>query len=281
MSRQLQQIRSGQTHPPVAHYISPSTLTQLNPFVLWDHFMITNTIETAEFGFHGHSGVAAISYPLVGDIEHTDSSGHSGHLFAGGIQIMSAGKGVIHKEVVHPQQGHAEAFQLWTLLPQQSAEMGSVTYATAQKSALPVVTDSGSTTRVLIGEHQRQRSPIQHCIDMTYLHIAIDAGARWTHQSPELHATAFVFCRSGRLLVGDAQLKSGQLGVFRAGSEHIEIEATDVAAEFLLISGQPLTQPIISSGASIHSSQENLLAGTNEVQRLLQALRHNTPPTER
>ncbi|MGF1757226.1 pirin family protein [Photobacterium sagamiensis] len=117
MSRFIQEIRTGSNHRPIASFVSRGNLTVLNPFVLWDHFAISGADNTAGFGFHGHSGVATISYPLISSIKHEDTGGHTGHLLSGGIQVMSAGGGVLHKETVYPDAGKAEAFQLWTLLP--------------------------------------------------------------------------------------------------------------------------------------------------------------------
>ncbi|MFA0161600.1 pirin family protein [Vibrio splendidus] len=110
MIRQIHEIRNGRNHGPVTSYVSSSNLKDLNPFVLWDHFKMSNVKGTAGFDFHGHSGVATISYPQIGAIAHKNTGGHSGLLEAGGIQIMSAGSGVLHKETVHPDNKVADAF---------------------------------------------------------------------------------------------------------------------------------------------------------------------------
>ncbi|MDW1575577.1 pirin family protein [Vibrio sp. Vb2880] len=268
MSRQIQEIRNGRKHGPVTSYVTSANFSDLNPFVLWDHFHIPHVQGKAGFGFHGHSGVATISYPQIGAIAHEDTGGHSGLLKAGGIQIMSAGSGVLHKETVHPDRFLADAFQLWVALPAKELEMGPVTYSTQQQDDIAVVEEDHATTKVLIGRYKEVQSLVQAPVDMTYLHVHLKAEARWQHLASELQTTAFIYVRRGSVAVGNAILSSGELGVFEKNYKLINVTADGQLAEFLIISGTPLDQELISNGPSVHSNLANLNAGAQRIKQL-------------
>jgi redox-sensitive bicupin YhaK (pirin superfamily) len=268
MTRQIQEIRNGNRHGPVSSYVNSANVTKLNPFVLWDHFYLPHVEGTAGFDFHGHSGVATISYPQTGDIGHEDTGGHSGKLKAGGVQIMSAGAGVLHKETVYPNKHVADAFQLWVALPEYDQEMGPVIYSTLQQQDIPIVEADGSKTKVVIGQFQNQKSVAQAPVDMTYLHVNLEAGIEWQHLSQKSQTTAFIYVRHGSVDTGGVHLSAGELGIFEKGIEGLVVNTSTQDAEFLLVLGAPLNQEIISNGASVHSSRTNLIAGAQKIQQL-------------
>lgn len=268
MTRQIQEIRNGNRHGPVSSFVNSANVTELNPFVLWDHFYLPHVEGTAGFDFHGHSGVATISYPQTGDIGHEDTGGHSGKLKAGGVQIMSAGAGVLHKETVYPNKHVADAFQLWVALPEYDQEMGPVIYSTLQQQDIPIVEADGSKTKVVIGQFQNQKSVAQAPVDMTYLHVNLEAGIEWQHLSQKSQTTAFIYVRYGSVDTGGVHLSAGELGIFEKGIEGLVVNTSTQDAEFLLVLGAPLNQEIISNGASVHSSRTNLIAGAQKIQQL-------------
>ncbi|MCW8877414.1 MAG: pirin family protein [Kangiellaceae bacterium] len=268
MKRQIREIRNGSNHGPVNSYVSSANIADLNPFVLWDHFYMPHVEGTTGFGFHGHSGVATISYPQTGDIEHEDTGGHSGLLKAGGVQIMSAGSGLLHKETVYPDNFKADAFQLWVALPAKTQEMGPVAYSTVQLNQMPIVEEPNSATKVVIGQYKGNKSTAKAPVDMTYLHINLKPENDWHHSVEGSQTTVFIYVRYGSVDVGGVAISSGELGVFEKGSEPINVRALQQGAEFLIVSGTPLEQEIISNGASVHSNTSNLIAGTQKIRQL-------------
>lgn len=268
MARQIKEIRSGRKHGPVSSFVNSTNVAELNPFVLWDHFHLPYVEGTAGFDFHGHSGVATISYPQIGDIGHEDTGGHSGMLNAGGVQVMSAGSGVLHKETVYPSNHVADAFQLWVALPASHLEMSPVSYSTIQRQNIPIVETTGAKTKVVIGQFQHQKSTVQAPVDMTYLHVNLAAEHSWQHFIQESQSTAFIYVRNGAVETGGMRLSAGELGIFEKSTDELSIKALHQNAEFLLISGTPLEQEIISNGASVHSSKTNLIAGVQKIQQL-------------
>jgi len=268
MTRQIREIRNGNKHGPVSSFVNSVNVTELNPFFLWDHFYLPNVKGTAGFDFHGHSGVATISYPQTGDIGHEDTGGHSGMLKAGGVQIMSAGAGVLHKETVYPDTFIADAFQLWVALPEHNQEMGPVTYSTLQQQDIPLIEKEGSKTKIVVGQFQGKKSTAQAPVDMTYLHVNLSASNEWQHLAGEPQTTAFIYIRHGSINTGGVRLSAGELGIYEKGTEALVVNTSSQDAEFLLILGAPLSQEIISNGASVHSSRTNLIAGVQKIQQL-------------
>ncbi|WP_275665773.1 pirin family protein [Vibrio sp. Isolate30] len=268
MTRQIKKIRNGRKHGPVSSFVSATNIEELNPFVLWDHFYLTQVEGTAGFNFHGHSGVATISYPQIGDIAHEDTGGHTGLLKAGGIQIMSSGAGVLHKETVFPDKKHADAFQLWVALPEKDLEMGPVTYSTLQEQDIPVVEVNGANVKILVGEYHGQKSAAQPPVDMSYFHINLKADSTWSHSSQASHSTAFIYVREGVIETGGVRLEPGELGIYENQSELISVNALHQDADFIVVTGMPLKQQLISNGASVHSSNSNLIAGVQKVRQL-------------
>lgn len=268
MTRQIREVRNGHRRGPVSSFIGAANVAELNPFVLWDHFHLPHTEHTAGFDFHGHSGVAAISYPQTGDIVHQDTAGHNGKLIAGGVQIMSAGAGVLHKETVYPDQHVADAFQLWVALPEYDKEMGPVTYSTLQQKDIPIVTTNNAITKVVIGQYLNQTSTAQAPVDMTYLHVNLERESKWQHTGTASQTTAFIYIRHGSVEAGGVHLSAGELGIFEQDSAAITVNTSTQDAEFLTVLGAPLKQMIISNGASVHSNRTNLIAGTQKIQQL-------------
>ena len=268
MKRIITEIRRGLIHGPVNSYVTSKNLTSLNPFVLWDHFYLPQSDQPAGFGFHGHSGVATITYPIQGDIEHQDTGGHEGKLLAGGIQVMSSGKGVLHKEIILPDQKVANAFQLWTALPTYKQEMGDVTYSTCDVSQLPITEIEGVKVKTIIGGYQNEKSPIIAPVEMTYLQVQLENASTWQFKAPSKQTTAFIYILSGKVSSGDIQLLQEEMGIFETSEEIIEINSLSENVNFLVVTGKPLNQEIISNGSSIHSSSENLLTGISNIRKL-------------
>lgn len=269
MSRQIVEIRNGVKHGPVSSYVTSSNIASLNPFVLWDHFFIPQVEGTAGFGFHGHSGVATISYPQVGDIEHEDTGGHVGKLAAGGVQIMAAGSGVLHKETVHPENESADAFQLWAALPDDGQEMGAVKYSTSQKDALPIHhAKNGTMTKIIVGQFEGLYSPVKAPVKMSYLHVSLKDNSQWQYKAENGQTTAFIYVRTGKVETSATPISSGKLGIYQSNNELISVTSLDNNTEFLIITGSPLNQEVISNGASVHSSTENLVIGVQKINLL-------------
>ena len=105
----------------VQHMLDHNLQRRLDPFLMFDAFY-SNKAEDYSAGFpdHPHRGFETVTYMLAGHMRHRDSAGHEGLLEAGGVQWMTAGRGVVHSEMPEQKNGLMSGFQLWLNLPQKN-----------------------------------------------------------------------------------------------------------------------------------------------------------------
>jgi hypothetical protein len=262
---------AGLRHGPINSFIRQDNLLELNPFVMWDHFKLNGTQTKAGFDFHGHSGLAAITYVLHSDLTHEDSQGNVADLPSGSLQLLVAGAGALHKETLTSADGDFEAFQLWTALP-KAIEMGDARYQSVPVEDIPIIEDAKTKTKVLVGEFCQTKSPVEHVIDMDYFHITLkEQGARWHHSSVTPKNSRFIYVLKGRVSVFGEKVASQVLIALDADTD-LDMQANSDDCEVLFVSASALTQPILATGPSVHSSYDNARIGHQNIQYLLQNL---------
>ena len=250
-----------------------------DPFLLLDDFRNDDPDDyMAGFPWHPHRGIETVTYVLAGTVEHGDSLGNRGALGAGDVQWMTAGSGILHQEM--PQgdtRGRMHGFQLWANLP-ASKKMTDPRYQDIASGDVPELTDDdGTTVRVVCGEFWGQRGPVEGiAADPSYLDISVPADQRKTI-SVELgrHAFAYIFEGEGGFraasdpravqtdLVGSdlpeipSTLGNRSLVLFDSGDE-VVVQAGEEGIRFLLVSGQPLREPVAWFGPIVMNTREEL-----------------------
>jgi redox-sensitive bicupin YhaK (pirin superfamily) len=247
---------------------------EFDPFLLFDDFRNDNPADyLAGFPWHPHRGIETITYVLTGNVEHGDSLGNRGNLGAGDIQWMTAGSGIMHQEMPRGDaEGRMHGFQLWANLP-SSLKMTEPRYQDVQGKDVPEVTDDdGTKVRVLCGEFWGTKGPVEGvAADPRYLDVSLPPRTR-RHLPIESsrHAFAYVFAGSGtfrdasaplavrnELKDGDYDLGNRSLILFDSGDE-IVVESGDQGIRFLLVSGQPLEEPVAWYGPIVMNTQAEL-----------------------
>ena len=249
-----------------------------DPFLLFDDFRNDDPSKyRAGFPWHPHRGIETITYVLAGTVEHSDSLGNKGALGAGDVQWMTAGSGILHQEKPKgDSQGRMHGFQLWANLPKQH-KMTTPRYQDVLAADIPEVTDDdGTTVRVICGEFWGQRGPVDGiAADPRYLDVYVPPGKRKRLPvETTRHAFAYVFDGSGDFRdASDPQGvtierydEHGETGVdvanrslvlFDSGDE-ITVQAGDEGIRFLLVSGQPLREPVAWRGPIVMNTPEEL-----------------------
>jgi len=154
---------------------------RLDPFLMLDAFSSDNPDDyIAGFPDHPHRGFETVTYMLSGHMRHRDSAGHEGLLESGGVQWMTAGRGVIHSEIPEQVDGLMEGFQLWLNLPSQR-KMTEPWYRDFPGGAIPeYVTPQGATVRVIAGNSNGVAGVVAREItEPLYLDIHVPAGAEF------------------------------------------------------------------------------------------------------
>ena len=169
--------------------IGTPSLDHLDPFLLLDEFRSDNSDDyIAGFPDHPHRGFETVTYMLAGRMEHRDHTGVQGNLEAGSIQWMTAGRGIIHSEMPKQEEGLMWGFQLWINLPADQ-KMTQPRYQDIPPGNIPEVVRDNARIRVLAGEVQGQRGPIEGIVtNPTYLDVSLEPhsqftppAAPWTH----------------------------------------------------------------------------------------------------
>jgi hypothetical protein len=255
------------------------TTTDFDPFLLLDDFRNDNPEEyLAGFPWHPHRGIETITYVLAGTVEHGDSLGNRGAIAAGDIQWMTAGSGIIHQEMPKGDPtGRMHGFQLWANLP-AALKMTPPRYQEIKAPDVPVVTDDdGTRARVVCGSFWGKTGPVDGiAADPSYLDVSVSPGKRKTLPvETTRHAFAYVFAGSGRFCNASAPLAVPTEGVgwletdppvaadnrslvlFDQGDE-VVVQAGDEGIRFLLVSGQPLQEPVAWYGPIVMNTQKQL-----------------------
>jgi redox-sensitive bicupin YhaK (pirin superfamily) len=234
-------------------------LEMLDPFLLLDNFS-SNDPEDYLAGFppHPHRGFETVTYLLHGNMRHRDSAGHEGVIRSGGVQWMTAGSGIEHSEMPEQEDGWMSGFQLWVNLP-AAQKMNPPRYQEFEPEEIPVERRvDGSEIRVIAGttEQGTDGAVREIAVQPVYFDVTLPAGGHLDQALPEGH-NAFVYLIDGRLSIECDQLLAGSLAVLGEG-DHLNAQAGEEGARFLLIAGKPLNEPVARSGPFVMNSEAEL-----------------------
>ena len=241
--------------------IAQPALPMLDPFLLLDAFRSDRPGDyIAGFPPHPHRGFETVTYLLAGRMRHKDNAGHEGVIEAGGIQWMTAGRGIVHSEMPEQEEGLLEGFQLWVNLPAQH-KMDAPVYQEHPASEIPLEQrEPGVRLRVISGEtSQGTRGPVvQPLTQPLYLDVELQPGAGFSETLPTNH-NAFVYVVGGTLDADDARgkpirLALDDLAVLSQGDE-VTLHAGSKGARFLLVAGKPLNEPVARGGPFVMNSK--------------------------
>ncbi len=233
---------------------------RLDPFLMLDAFGSEKPGDyIAGFPEHPHRGFETISYMIAGSMRHRDSAGHEGLITDGGVQWMTAGRGVIHSEMPEQSEGLMEGFQLWLNLPAKD-KMSAPWYRDIPNQEIPrFSTDSGATVQVIAGRSHGVEGAVQRDgTEPYYLDIELAAGATFEQQLPPGH-NAFLYVFRGEVTVEGKGVASTRLAILTnpPGAEGVRIKAAE-ASRVLLIAGRPLGEPIAQYGPFVMNTQDEL-----------------------
>lgn len=265
MPRPVEQLVTGQLTSDGAGVQLTRVLThdwqhRLDPFLMLDAIASNDPRDyVGGFPDHPHRGFEIATYMIAGRMRHRDSAGHEGLLESGGMQWMTAGRGVVHSEMPEQQEGRMEGFQLWLNLAAKD-KMLVPWYRDFKSTEIPeFVTAEGVEVRVIAGTSHGLASTIQRDITQPlYLDLHLPAGGRFAQTLPS-EFNAFVFTYRGELSVGEKTVPSRHMAVFGndAGCDGIVLHASE-PCRALLIAGRPLHQPIVQHGPFVMNTQEEI-----------------------
>ena len=241
--------------------IGSHELNTLDPFLLLDVFESDQPDDyIGGFPSHPHRGFETVTYLLAGRMRHKDSAGNEGVIEPGGVQWMTAGKGIVHSEMPEQDNGLLMGFQLWVNLP-ASAKMSEPAYQEFAPASVPLEQrQNGTVVRVVSGTtSEGTRGPVNNrYVKPAFLDVTLPAGERFDQQIGASD-NAFLFVIEGDLVVGNTRqpLDHRELGILGEG-EHITVTAGS-SARFLLVAGQPLNEPIARGGPFVMNTKAEVM----------------------
>jgi redox-sensitive bicupin YhaK (pirin superfamily) len=241
--------------------IGSQELNMLDPFLLLDAFESDQPEDyIGGFPSHPHRGFETVTYLLAGRMRHKDNAGNEGVIEPGGVQWMTAGRGIVHSEMPEQENGLLMGFQLWVNLP-ASAKMSEPGYQEYPPSETPLeIRENGTEIRVIAGTTSEGTAGVvkNEFVHPTYLDVSLPAGQSFT-QPVEFNDNSFLFVIDGELEVGrqGTSLERRMLGILGEGGK-VEV-STLSGARFLLVSAQPLKEPVARGGPFVMNTKDEIM----------------------
>ncbi|MGE5115403.1 MAG: pirin family protein [Betaproteobacteria bacterium] len=244
---------------------------RLDPFLMLDAFGSDDPGDyIAGFPDHPHRGFETVTYMIAGRMRHRDNAGHEGLLSNGGVQWMTAGRGIVHSELPEQESGRMEGFQLWLNLPARD-KMNAPWYRDIQSESIPqFTTDEGVTARVIAGASHGVAGAMQReRTEPLYLDLHFERAGAAFAQSLPAEANAFVYVYRGALAIGDTAVPAQRMAILsnEPGRDGVVLRATGALTKALLIAGRPLGEPIAQYGPFVMNTQEQIFEAVRDYQQ--------------
>jgi len=250
---------------------------RMSPFFLLDYVakMDFSPSESPRgVGAHPHKGFETVTISYHGSVAHEDSAGGKGVIREGDIQWMTAGSGLLHKE--YHEQGYSKTggpfqmVQLWVNLPAKDKltppKYQSITHDSLGRYAIPghEGADTGiGTVEVIAGDFRGAKGPASTFTPMEVYNIRLRAGANFSFDLPADYNTGLLAIEGNTLINGSDQLSVDHFALFLNGGETITIGAEEDAI-LLLLSGEPINEPIAAYGPFLMNTHEQLAEAMSE-----------------
>jgi len=234
---------------------------RFDPFLMLDEFGSERPDEyMAGFPAHPHRGFETVTYMLEGRMRHEDHLGNVGLLESGGVQWMTAARGVIHSEMPEQQHGAMRGFQLWLNLPAKS-KMSDPSYrdfapGEAPRASLPNGIEAVVIAGHLVADDVSQAGAVQRPeTEPQLFDLHLPAGSRIEPQLADDHCV-LLYVFEGQISVAGQALAKNQLARLTDRGP-LRLEATS-DARVLLLAGRPIGEPIVQYGPFVMNSREEI-----------------------
>lgn len=258
---------------PVKNLFSYDRLGQMiSPFLLLDYaapYPFEPTHEQRGVGSHPHRGFETVTIAYQGEVEHKDSHGGGGIIKTGDVQWMTAGAGVVHQEFHSDEYaargGLFEMVQLWVNLPAKD-KMTTPRYQALTAAQIPIhhFDEQGSQLRVIAGEYQTLQGPAATFTPINVWDVQLHAGAKQSFHLPPQHNSLVVVLQGTVRINAAHEVQDHSIVLFaQDGETEIEIEALE-QSKFLILTGEPLNEPIQGYGPFVMNTQAEIVAAVQD-----------------
>jgi redox-sensitive bicupin YhaK (pirin superfamily) len=240
---------------------------RLDPFLMLDFFSSDDPDDYIEgFPAHPHRGFETVTYIVDGHMLHEDHLGNRGDLKAGGVQWMTAGRGIIHSEMPQQTAGLLRGFQLWINLPAKE-KMKAAGYRDIPAEEIPVITAPGARVKLVAGvitlNGTTTTGPINGLsTEPLYADVALDAGASLT-LPVKAGLNAFLYVFEGAVLAAGTQVPIGGVAILDNGDE-LSLSGGPNGGRVLLVAGRAIGEPVAQYGPFVMNTREELETAMND-----------------
>ena len=240
-------------------------MKRMDPFIMFDYnskFHFSGTETPRGVGVHPHHGFETVTIAYHGRVEHADSAGGGGVIGEGDVQWMTAASGVLHKEFHETewakQGGIFQMVQLWVNLPAKD-KMSPPKYQAIKNSEMKKV-DLGEKgfVEVIAGEYQNEKGPASTFSPVNLMNAKLKKGGKADFSFPANFNTAALVVEGSISVNGEKNVPTDHFILFKNEGENFIIEATEDAV-VLVISGEPLNEPIFPHGPFVMNSREEII----------------------
>ncbi|MGB2246230.1 MAG: pirin family protein [Alcanivorax sediminis] len=237
-------------------------MVRLDPFLMLDAFSSDNPDDyIAGFPPHPHRGFETVTYLVEGHMRHRDHLGNEGDLKQGGVQWMTAGRGIIHEEMPQQQDGLLRGFQLWINLP-AAEKLKPAGYRDIVDTEMPRLDlPTGGQVKAIAGEVTLDNSVLTAPVkggatDPLYLDVVLRPQESLTVPIRKGYGS-FLYVFEGALQVADETVSCDHLATLTDG-EAVTVQAGKDGARLLLLAGKPLGEPIAQYGPFVMNTQDEI-----------------------
>jgi quercetin 2,3-dioxygenase len=234
-----------------------------DPFLMLDEFGSDKPDDyIAGFPPHPHRGFETVTYMIEGRMRHEDHLGNVGLLQGGGVQWMTAARGIIHSEMPEQEEGVMRGFQLWLNLPGKT-KLDPASYQDIQPEHIPkLTTQAGVEVTVIAGQFDdgqvQQPGAVQRPdTEPFYFDLHIPAGASVSPWIPNGHRVLLYVYEGSVALEGQPQAIGTQRMARLSEEGEIQLHSAS-GAKVLLIAGKPLREPIVQYGPFVMNTREEI-----------------------
>ena len=246
-------------------------VAERSPFLMLDYgapYDFGPTTQQLGVGQHPHRGFETVTVVYSGELAHRDNAGGGGTIGPGDVQWMTAGGGIIHEEFHSPgfarTGGTLEMAQLWVNLPAKD-KMTPPGYQPITAAQIPVVElpEGAGRVRVIAGQWSTAQGPARTFSPITMLDVQLAAGKSVELPQPE-GWTTLVVVASGSASVNGAEPVTGPAVVtLSTAGEGVTVQAGS-DAKLLLLSGEPIDEPVVGYGPFVMNSQQQIVQAIND-----------------
>ena len=238
-----------------------------DPFLMLDEFGSENKDDyIGGFPPHPHRGIETVTYMLDGEFEHEDSTGAKGRMRSGDVQWMKTGSGIIHSEMPAMKEGKLHGFQLWINMPAK-LKMDKPEYLYIDANEMSIHKDEEKKIKIIAGKFGDVEGPVKgHNVKPIYFDVELKKNKKFNFILPSSH-NSFIYLINGEIKIGDKthDKVSGATLIILANGEKLNIRG-NTNSKFLLISGEPIGEPIARGGPFVMNTKAEILQAVEDYQ---------------